>query len=90
MVSLERKFDILHHSITTFTRWLDSCNRLLEKLSSSQEAIEGGQNGSDRTHARGGDRGREGGGVMGVANKEEEREAELRDLALQYKVSRKW
>ena len=43
MVSLERKFDILHHSIATFTRWLDSCTPLLDSLSTSQTSLESGQ-----------------------------------------------
>ena len=77
MVSLERKFDVLHHSIASFTRWLDGCTPLLERLSASQASLE-----SVREGREGGGEGerREGG------RENEEEEAQLRDLALQYKV----
>ena len=42
MVSLERKFDVLHHSIATFTRWLDTCSSQLNSLSSFQTDLESG------------------------------------------------
>ena len=63
MVSLDRKLDVLHHSISTFTRWLDHCSVLLETLSAFQTGLE-----SDHDKAR-------------------SDESQLRDLALQYKVS---
>ena len=77
MVSLERKFDVLHHSIASFTRWLDGCTPLLERLSASQASLESVREG------------REGGGEgerREEGRENEEEEAQLRDLALQYKV----
>ena len=77
MVSLERKFDVLHHSIASFTRWLDGCTPLLERLSTTQAGLESAR------------KGREGGGEgegRGEEREKEEEDAELRDLALQYKV----
>ena len=41
MVSLERKFDVLHHSISSFTRWLDGCNSLLEDMASTRASLDG-------------------------------------------------
>ena len=43
MVSLERKFDVLHHSISSFTRWLDGCNSLLEDMASTRASLEGNE-----------------------------------------------
>ena len=57
MVSLERKFDVLHQSIATFTRWLDSCSAQLSSLSSDQSDLEsrrggGSGRGTDDTKLR--------------------------------------
>ena len=94
MVSLERKFDILHHSIASFTRWLESCSRLLESLSSSRTVLEASQRdgeGSRGEKPSGSKRGAVKAtesllGETSGSSKEEE-EAKLRELALQYKVS---
>ena len=52
MVNLERKFDILHHSIANFTRWIDSSTSLLKTLSDSQTGLESGQQGKDDSKLR--------------------------------------
>ena len=49
MVSLERKFDVLHHSIATFTRWQDTCSEQLGTLSSVQTDLESGRGGGGDT-----------------------------------------
>ena len=49
MVSLERKFDVLHHSLATFTRWLDTCSAQLSSLSSVQTDLESGHGGDEGT-----------------------------------------
>ena len=76
MVSLERKFDVLHHSIASFTRWLDGCVPLLEKLSATQASLESAREGREG----------EGEGEERGGGRKDEEEAKLRDLALQYKV----